>query len=443
MKNFRIQILVRTVLLTLNIILVCYLYFISAVALSVLLSFGIIVQVWTLIKFLDTTNEEFVKFLQGINYSDFSQNVNIAHFGKSFQALSNELNKVLNSFKNARFEREESIKYLQTVVEHVGIGLISFNAKGNVELYNRAAKKILRTAHLKNIFSLDKSYNSLGQYLFQLQPEKRGTFKLVDNGEVIQLMIYGTEFRKKEQNMKLISLYNIQPELEEKEIEAWQKLIRVLTHEIMNSITPISSLAATASGIIKTVPGSALDQESIEDVGEALKTIQRRSEGLTSFVNKFRDISKIPKPNFTAVRVSELFYRIRLLAEQIISERKISLSFSISPENLEIIADPGLIEQVLINLITNSVHALAETLNGEINLSAGINDRGRAVLKVYDNGPGISEEVIDRIFVPFFSTKKDGSGIGLSISQSIIRAHNGNIWVHSKPGEGTSFFIRL
>jgi signal transduction histidine kinase len=363
--------------------------------------------------------------------------------GNSFRALSDELNNVLNHFKNVRFEREESLKYLQTVVEHVGIGLVSFNAKGDVELYNKAAKKILRTAHLKNIFLLDKYYNGFGQFLFQLQPDKRGTFKLVDNGEIIQLMIYGTEFRKKEQNMKLISLYNIQPELEEKEIEAWQKLIRVLTHEIMNSIAPISSLAATASGIIKNSSGQTLNNETIEDVEEALNTIHRRSEGLTSFVNKFRDISKIPKPNFQAVKVSELFYRIRLLAEQIITDKKITLSFAIVPESLEIIVDPGLIEQVLINLITNSVQALSETANGEIKLFAEINDRGRAVLKVNDNGPGISEEVIDRIFVPFFSTKKDGSGIGLSISQSIIRAHNGNMWVQSKPDAGTTFVIRL
>jgi len=323
----------------------------------------------------------------------------------------------------------------------VGIGLISFNSNGDVSLLNKSAKKILKVAHLKSVFILDKLYNGFGKFLFQLQPEKRSTFKLTDNGEVIQLMIYCTEFRMKDQTLKLISLYNIQPELDEKEIESWQKLIRVLTHEIMNSITPISSLAATASGIIQSspVPGNS---EWLEDVGEALKTIQHRSEGLTNFVNKFRDISKIPKPNFQAVNVSELFYRIRLLTERSIPENNITLSFSVVPENMEIIADPDLIEQVLINLVLNSIHALSQVSRGEIKLSCEINDRGRAVLKVTDNGPGISDEIVDRIFIPFFSTKKDGSGIGLSISQSIIRAHNGNIWVHSKPGE-TVFVIRL
>jgi two-component system nitrogen regulation sensor histidine kinase NtrY len=443
MKNFSIQIVFRIFALALSIFLSSYFYFDSQLILSAVIILVVALQIYLLIKFLETTNRELARFLQGINYSDFSQNTHIEQYGKSFKSLAVELNKVLNNFKNARFEKEESIRYLQTVVEHVGIGLISFNTKGDVELLNKSAKKILKIAHLKSVLMLDKFYDGFGHFLFQLQPDKRTAFKLIDNGEEIQLMIYGTEFRMKDQNLKLISLYNIQPELEEKEIESWQKLIRVLTHEIMNSITPISSLASTANGIIKNLPAQSNNQESLSDVGEALNTIQRRSEGLTSFVNKFRDISKIPKPNFQSIKVAELFYRIRLLAEQIIADKKIELSIFISPENLELFADPGLIEQVLINLVTNSVQALTETPNGQIKLTAEINDRGRALLKVFDNGSGIASEVVDRIFVPFFSTKKDGSGIGLSISQSIIRAHNGNIWVQSKPDIETTFVIRL
>ena len=441
MKNFRIQIIAKLVFISICLFVSFYFYFNGSYIPALLFLFLFVFAGYRLIFFLDTTNKELTKFFQGINYSDFSQHINIAHLGKSFKELSDELNKVLNNFKKARFEREESMKYLQTVVEHVGIGLISFNSNGDVSLLNKSAKKILKVAHLKSVFILDKLYNGFGKFLFQLQPEKRSTFKLTDNGEVIQLMIYCTEFRMKDQTLKLISLYNIQPELDEKEIESWQKLIRVLTHEIMNSITPISSLAATASGIIQSSPAPG-NSEWLEDVGEALKTIQHRSEGLTNFVNKFRDISKIPKPNFQAVNVSELFYRIRLLTERSIPENNITLSFSVVPENMEIIADPDLIEQVLINLVLNSIHALSQVSRGEIKLSCEINDRGRAVLKVTDNGPGISDEIVDRIFIPFFSTKKDGSGIGLSISQSIIRAHNGNIWVHSKPGE-TVFVIRL
>ncbi|MBI1937663.1 MAG: ATP-binding protein [Ignavibacteriales bacterium] len=444
MKNFRLQIVIRLLLLALNIFFISYFYSESSAVFVLFFFAAAVTQIFLLIKFADSTNREIVRFLQGINYSDFSQNITIADSGKSFKELSDELEKVLNNFRKARLEKEESLRYLQTVVEHVGIGLVSFNAKGDVELFNKSAKKMLKVSHLKNISDLDKAGNDLGKFLFQLQTGTKSTFKFVDNGEIIQLMIYSTAFRMKEQDFKLISLYNIQPELEEKEIEAWQKLIRVLTHEIMNSITPISSLASTASGMIKENAGSnQFQNENFNDINDALNTIQRRSEGLINFVNKFRDISKIPKPNFQTVKASELFYRIRLLGESLTASNKTEFTFSIKPENLELIADPDLIEHVLINLIKNSLQALSNSSNGRIKLSAEINDRGRAMLKVADNGPGISEEILDRIFVPFFSTKKDGSGIGLSISQSIIRAHGGSIWAQSKPNEETVFTIVL
>jgi two-component system, NtrC family, nitrogen regulation sensor histidine kinase NtrY len=410
--------------------------------LSIIFFLTAAVQIFYLTKFIDTSNRNFIKFLQGINYSDFSQNVSISQSGQSFADLSVEMNKVLNNFKNTRLEKEESLKYLETVVEHVGIGLLSFNIKGDVELLNRAAKKILKVHHIKNISALDNIGHGLGRFLFQLKPGTKSTFKFVDNSEIIQLMVLGTEFRMKNQDLKLISLYNIQAELEEKEIEAWQKLIRVLTHEIMNSITPISSLASTANRLLKNnLQNNDAQNETFSDINDALNTIQKRSDGLVNFVNKFRDISKIYKPSFQPVKINELFYRIRLLVDTLAAENKINLSISINPANLEIIADPDLIEHVLINLIKNSVQALSGSNSGIIKVTAEINERGKAVIKIIDNGPGISEDIVDKIFIPFYSTKNEGSGIGLSISQSIIRAHNGSMWVHSVPNVETIFTI--
>jgi two-component system, NtrC family, nitrogen regulation sensor histidine kinase NtrY len=442
LKNFRIQIAGRAIFLTLNLFLITFSISSEQYLLSIVFFLTAAVQIFYLIKFIDTSNRNFIKFLQGINYSDFSQNVSISQLGKSFAELSEEMNKVLNNFKNTRLEKEESLKYLETVVEHVGIGLISFNTKGDVELFNRAAKKILKVHHIKNISSLDNIGHGLERFLFQLKPGTKSTFKFVDNNEIIQLMILGTEFRMKNQDLKLISLYNIQAELEEKEIEAWQKLIRVLTHEIMNSITPISSLASTANSLLKNnLQNKETNNETFGDINDALNTIQKRSDGLVNFVNKFRDISKIYKPNFQPVKLNELFYRIRLLVDTLAAENKINLSISINPVNFEIIADPDLIEHVLINLIKNSVQALAGSTSGVIKTTAEINERGKAVIKVTDNGPGISEDIIDKIFIPFYSTKNEGSGIGLSISQSIIRAHNGSMWVHSTPNVETVFTI--
>jgi len=442
LNNFRIQIAARILSITLNIFFIFYFYDVSELIAVALFAAILIIQVVYLIRFIDTWNRNVVSFLQGINYSDFSQNISISHLGKSFEELSLEMNKVLNNFKNARLEKEESLRYLETVIDHVGIGLISFNSKGDVELLNRAAKKILKIHHLKNLSSLDKIGSGLGRFLFQITPGTKSTFKFSDSGEIIQLSIFSTGFRMKNQDLKLISLYNIQPELEEKEIEAWQKLIRVLTHEIMNSITPISSLAATANNILKNTDSkNEINHDTITDINDALHTIQKRSDGLVNFVNKFRDISKIYKPNFQQVKLNELFYRIRLLVESISSNGRINFSISILPENLEITADPDLIEHVLINLIKNSIQAITDSENGMIKLRAEINERGKAVIKIIDNGPGISEEIIDRVFVPFYSTKKEGSGIGLSISQSIIRAHNGSISVQSVPNEETVFTI--
>ncbi|MFA4924017.1 MAG: ATP-binding protein, partial [Ignavibacteriaceae bacterium] len=439
MKNFNLRVTLRIIFLSATIFFAAYFIFLKNYGVSGILILAALYQGYSLIRFINHTNREVTDFLRGINYSDFTQNVRLGKLGGTFVELAEEMNKLLNKYKDTRFEKEESLRYLQTIVEHVGIGLIAFNTKGAVELINKAAKKILKISHLQNIYTLDDKHNGLGQFLFQMNSEKRSTFKLFENGEAIQLMIHSTEFRMKEQNLKLISLYNIQSELEEKEIEAWQKLIRVLTHEIMNSITPISSLAATAAGMIKNSNQEAISKESLSDIENALTTIQRRSEGLTSFVNKFRDISKIPKPNFQTVTVSELFYRVRLLTGQLISLFNIQLSVSVNPENMEIIIDPDLLEHVLINLVNNSTYALRETEGGKIQLTAEINERGRAILKVIDNGCGISEDVLDKVFVPFFTTKQEGSGIGLSISQSIIRAHGGNIWIQSQPNIETVF----
>ncbi len=444
LNNFRIQIISRLLLIIVNVFFIFHFYFLSSIFSTTFLGVVLVFQVIYLIKYVDYSNRSLINFLRGINYSDFSQNISISNLGNYFGELSDEMNKVLNNFKNARMEKEESLRYLETVIDHVGIGLISFNTKGEVEIINRSAKKILKIHHLRNLSSLDKIGSGLGRFLFQLSPGTKNTFKYSDNGEIVQLMVHGTEFRMRNQDLKLISLYNIQAELEEKEIEAWQKLIRVLTHEIMNSITPISSLAATANSLLKNNANN-LDTkpDTISDINDALNTIQKRSEGLVNFVNKFRDISKIYKPNLQSVKLSELFYRIRLLVESILTGSNINFEISIHPENIEIMVDQELLEHVIINLIKNSIEALGSSVNGFIKVSAEINERGKAAIKVEDNGPGISEETIDRVFVPFYSTKKEGSGIGLSISQSIIRAHGGSISVQSTPNSETTFTIIL
>ena len=228
-------------------------------------------------------------------------------------------------------------------------------------------------------------------------------------------------------------------------MEAWQQLIRVLTHEIMNSITPISSLASTVQSILKTsVQGqTSPDPESLDDINSAVNTIQRRSEGLIHFVNSYRNLTKIPKPNFQIFQISSLFERIQNLMSKELEEKGIKFSQCVTPDSLELTADPELVEQVVINLLINSEHSLESQEGAEISLAASLDERGKILIKVTDNGPGIPEDVLEKIFIPFYSTKKNGSGIGLSLSRQIMRAHGGNIRVASKAGEETVFTLRF
>lgn len=223
--------------------------------------------------------------------------------------------------------------------------------------------------------------------------------------------------------------------MEEKEIEAWQKLIRVLMHEIMNSIAPITSLASSALDLVKGKEDDAFDSETITDVYNSLETIEKRGHGLINFVDSYRKLTHVPKPTFSEIDVSELFERISSLLKNEIEAQNVAFHTAVSPENLELIADRGLIEQVLINLIKNAREAVVGVDKALVRIEAGINLKSRVEIKIMDNGPGISPEHQERIFIPFFSTKETGSGIGLSLSQQIMRLHHGSISVNSIPGK--------
>jgi two-component system nitrogen regulation sensor histidine kinase NtrY len=350
----------------------------------------------------------------------------------------------MQKFQQTRAEKEENYRYLQTVIQHVGIGLISFNQDGEVEFINNAAKKILQLSNLKNIRSLGKRHKNLSDTLFSIKAGNKMMLKITEENDLLQLFIYAAEFKMRDQNFKLIALQNIQSELEEQEMEAWQKLIRVLTHEIMNSVTPISSLASTVNGLLdKYKSDKNPELDSIEDITTAINTIQKRSEGLIHFVESYRNLTRVPKPNFQIIPVKNIFSRIVTLMETDITGKGIKFIRNVNPPMLELTADPELIEQVLINLIVNSIHALENVESPEIKLYSEMDERGRVIIKVIDNGVGISEDVQEKIFIPFFSTKKEGSGIGLSLSRQIMRSHGGMIRVNSTPGKETVFTLRF
>jgi two-component system nitrogen regulation sensor histidine kinase NtrY len=444
MKNFRINLIVRTLLLTASIFLFFYVFFNTGLlATLVILAAAVIYQLFSLIRYIDATNKELSRFLHSIKYSDFLQTFVRQKLGSSFEELNNSFNEVMMEFQKTRAEKEEHFRFVQTVIQHVGVGLISFNQDGKVEFINNAAKKILKIPQLINIEALNNINPGLGDDFIKIKAGEKTTIKIIDEDELIQLIVFATEFRMRNQKYTLLSLQNIQTELEEKEMEAWQKLIRVLTHEIMNSVTPISSLAGTVNEMIDPAFNGKNDAESIKDIKIAVDTIKKRSEGLIHFVDDYRSLTSVPEPIFQIFLIQDLFERTKRLMENELKNNNIDLTISVEPAQLELTADSELIEQVLINLILNSVYFLKNVENPRIKLTGQIDDRGKTVIKVSDNGPGISEELRDKIFIPFFSTKKGGSGIGLSLSRQIMRSHGGSIRITSKPGSETVFTLKF
>lgn len=446
-KRFYINCIIRVLILSGTICLLAYLFFkTDFIAAAVFISLFVAYQIFDLIRYVTKTNRDLTRLLDSIKYSDFSQSFTNSLKGSGFEELHTAFTEVIKEFQRAKIEKEEHFRFLQTIVDHVGIALIAFNPDGAVELINNAAKKLLKIPRLGNIKDLQSISPKLNQKLLELSPGGKDLVKLQQGDDLLQLSIYATGFVMRKQQLLLVAMQNIQSELEEKEMKSWQTLIRVLTHEIMNSITPIASLSSTAYGLLKNnqeceVPESM--GEVIGDVRDAVNTIEKRSKGLLDFIENYRKLTRIPKPDFDIVQVKDLFERVGNLMKDQFEHPAIDFTMQVDPETLEITADQALIEQVLINICKNSVEAVNGVSNPKIELTAGTDGLGNPVVKVIDNGKGISKEVAKKIFIPFFTTKPQGSGIGLSLSRQIMRQHKGTLSVTSKPNVETTFVLRF
>lgn len=446
-NKFRFLVIIRILFLIISIFLFFYFenytkYKFNSVFLFILIVF----QVLSLIKFVERTNKKLSQFLKSIRHADFSSSFSDTNMGKSFEELSAEFNQVINAFKKHRIEKEEHYNYLQTVVQHISIGIIAYTKDGKVDMINNALKQLFQINNLRHIKELQKIKENLPDILMDLKAGNKTLVKIFRQGELLQLMIYAIEFRMRGEEYILISIQNIHTELEEKEIESWQKLIRVLTHEIMNSITPISSLASTVHEMLidnheNEIQLKPTDQEDIHSVDSALSTIQNRSRGLLNFVEIYRDLTRIPKPNFRHFELIELFKRNEELMKSKMEKFNIQCQYKIFPEKLKITADPDLIDQVMINLLLNAIDAVKENENPKVKIIASQKNNGHAIIEVSDNGTGIKPDILDKIFMPFFTSKKTGTGIGLSLSRQIMSLHKGSISVNSKLNEGTTFTL--
>jgi len=453
MKNFRIRVVWRVLVLSVCIGIWFFLLFQTEYYVSLTILTAIIgMQIFSLIRYVEKTNYRLTRFLNSIRYSDFSRSFHDHGLGTSFEELNEAFSRVIDEFKKERAEKHENYRYLQTVVQHIGIGLISFNHEGEVELINTAAKRLFDIPTLRNIKSLQPISEPLFNAVTQLKGGNRALVRVPLENETLQLAISATEFRMHDDLYKLVSFQNIHTELEEKEMEAWQNLTQVLAHEIMNSITPIASLSDTVHMVLKSkaIPKNGeynIDKESLGDVEEALETINNRSHGLMRFVNSYRDFTQIPEPTFEMFSVLKLLQRVKNLNKGEAETQNVSIKVSADPESLEVTADPHLIEQVLINLTKNAFRALEDLNNAKVQLVGTMDDDGRTIIEVRDNGPGIKQENLQKIFIPFYSTSqptsRGGSGIGLSLSRQIMRKHHGTLTVKSDPKKGTVFTLRF
>lgn len=447
-QRFRSICALRVLLLSATIAALFYLMFrTSLFATMVIVAAIVIYQIFSMMHYVEKTNRDLTRFLLSIQHADFSQSFTGGGLGSSFDDLKAAFTRVTDEFRRARAEKEEHFRYLQTVVQHVGIGLLAFKYDGAVDLINNSAKRLLKVPYLKNIAGLEPLSPALVNVLRQLKAGEKTLVKIDDHEGVLQLAVYATEFKMRDETFTLVSLQNIQSELEEKEMEAWQNLIRVLTHEIMNSVTPISSLASSVNDLLQARKDQdaefSINKETIADVRSAAQTIQKRSEGLLHFVDSYRNLTRIPKPNFQVFPVKSLFQQVQQLMATSVLNNGIALRAQIESDSLELTADPELIEQVLINLLLNAMQAVQDQPQARIDLKARLDERGKIIIQVRDNGPGIIAEAREKIFIPFFTTKKGGSGIGLSLSRQIMRLHRGTISVSSEPNVETVFTLRF
>ena len=441
LKTFKSKIILRVLFLTATILLLSYLILNkNFIFLTLMVAIVAVSQVASLIYFAEKTNRDLSRFLLSIKYDDTSQAFTSEGLGTSFNELKKAFSEVMLKLQQTRSQSEVHSRYLKTIIQHIGTGLIVYKQNGTVSLINNAAKKILKLSQLKNIRDLQKKYPGLAETLMDLKHNAKKLVNFQMEDETGYLSIYSHPFVLKEEKSILVSIQNIQEELEAKEMEAWQNLIRVLTHEIMNSITPISSMS---SSLLDIFSGEDISQEEMEDVTGALQTIHQRSQGLMHFVGNYRNMTLIPEPKIQIISLFDFFRRLERLMSDKIDENGIKFNWAVEPESLELTADPDLMEQVMINLILNAIQAVAGKDNPAIILNASLEAEGAIVITVEDNGVGIVKEALDKIFIPFFTTKEKGSGIGLSLSKRIVRLHKGTIKVRSEVDKGSTFILKF
>lgn len=395
-----------------------------------------------LLVFLNRTHRDLTTLFTSILNNDFTTVFTVKGDRTKLADVYASLNQITAHFRELSTQNEIQFLYLQTVVAHLDIGILSLQPDGQIALVNEKMKRLLGTNRLADLDALAQSAPALATAIQHLEPGEQHVLKLELDRELHQLALQATHFKLENQAYKLVSVQDIKGPLEATELAAWQKLIRILTHEIMNSVTPITSLADTLLGLLDTPESSFQPTDKQRaNIRKGLHAISERSKGLMTFTSAYRDLTRIPTPTFARFSATDLLDTVATLLAKDLAEAGIPLNVHVAISDLHLFADRQLMEQVVINLIQNAVDALQHSPQPLIRIDARPHGQNRVAIQVQDNGTGIPADQLEEIFVPFFSTKDEGSGIGLSLSRQIILKHKGSLTVQSHMGEGTVFTI--
>jgi nitrogen fixation/metabolism regulation signal transduction histidine kinase len=439
-KNFRYQVILRIAAMLAASSLLAWCLVTQHYLRVVYAGVAVAVIVVDFFRYVDRFNRDVKSFMISLLQKDFTTRYQASGRSRTFDQLYEVLNRISEAFRNLSKEKEVQFRYLEMLVEHLRVGILSLDDKGKIQLANEALKDLLQK---KVLFSLKSFPPQLADTLRDIRGNETRLVKLLVKNELMQLSIHASEFRLEEKYYKLISMQNIRSELDAREMEAWQKLIRVLTHEIMNSVSPVMSLSDSLHGlVIQREQGAGAENKNLfATLEKGLEAIRIRSQGLHHFTQSYRKLTGIPEVSLKETTTKTIFDQVMTLMRSRMEEK--GIVFTVSTTNIPVVVDPGLMEHVLINLLLNAMEAVCETTNPRIEMSAGTNAKGGVCLYVSDNGHGIDEATADKIFIPFFTTRKDGSGIGLALAKQILQLHHADIHFTSEIDKGTEFVIVL
>src|SRR6476659_999949 len=445
-KRYDWSILIRVVLMfatltTASFLLVKQLYLYEIIVLPI-----IFYQLVDFFNYHKKAQDEVEQFVESVHYRDFSRYFDVKHAPAELQPLRKGFNEINTTLKVISKEKETQYQYLQKILELVDTGILSYEMEsGEVVWMNESLKKLLQVPYLKTIHSLSKRDWHLYHEIMALPLGENVITTVHLDKSSFKVLLSATAFQTEGKKYKLIAFQNVNEALDETESKAWQRLLSVMTHEIMNSVAPISSLSDTLKNMLNSSREavSPANRPAFEDLELGIDTIKRRSEGLLKFAETYRNLNKITTLNLKKVYVRELFGNLLQLMQHTLEQKDIELETILKDTDLQLEVDVNLIEQVLINLVVNAIEAIKDSPAPKIVLSAYVASNFRSIIKIADNGNGMPPELLDKIFVPFFSTKKNGSGIGLSLCKQIMMLHRGNVQVQSVEGEGTAFLLQF